>query len=56
MTSGTTDKVKGTVKETIGKATGDKKTEAEGKLDKAKGDVKNAVRDAKDKVKDALDR
>ena len=54
--SGTTDKVKGTIKETVGKATGDKATEAEGKLDKAKGEVKDAVHDAKEHVKDTLNR
>ena len=46
--SGTTDKVKGTIKEGVGKATGDTRTEAEGKADQVKGDVKNAVDDAKE--------
>ena len=32
----------------IGKITGDKELESEGKLDKAKGDVHNAVGDVKD--------
>jgi uncharacterized protein YjbJ (UPF0337 family) len=32
---GAADKVKGAVKDTVGKVTGDKKMEAEGKLDKA---------------------
>ena len=45
--AGTTDKVKGAVKEGAGKLTGDKRTEAEGKTDRAKG----AARDAKDAVK-----
>jgi uncharacterized protein YjbJ (UPF0337 family) len=49
--SGTTDKIKGSVKETVGKATGDKKTEAEGKVDKAKGHIKDAAEDVKDHVK-----
>ena len=49
--SGTGDKIKGTVKETAGKAIGDKRTETEGKLDKAKGDVKDAARDVKEHVK-----
>ncbi|MGO8916181.1 MAG: CsbD family protein [Stellaceae bacterium] len=52
--SGTTDKVKGTIKEAVGKATGDKATEAEGKLDKAKGEVKDAAHDVKQHVKDKL--
>jgi uncharacterized protein YjbJ (UPF0337 family) len=51
--SGTTDKIKGTIKEGVGKATGNKKTEAEGQLDQAKGNLKNAAHDAKEKVKDA---
>ncbi len=53
--SGTTDKVKGTVKETVGKATGDKHMEAEGKTDKAKGQVKDAAKDAKDAAKGVRD-
>ncbi len=43
MGSGTVDKVKGTVKEAVGKVTGDTRTEAEGKTDKAKGNAKNAA-------------
>jgi uncharacterized protein YjbJ (UPF0337 family) len=54
--SGTTDKVKGTIKETVGKVTGDKRTEAEGKLDKAKGEIKDAAHDVKEHVKDKLNR
>ena len=42
--AGTTDKVKGAVKEGAGKLTGDKRTEAEGKTDRAKGEVKGAAR------------
>ena len=51
--SGTTDKIKGTVKETVGKVTGDKQTEAEGKIDKAKGHIKDAAHEAAETVKDA---
>lgn len=47
-TSGTTDKVTGAIKEGVGKLTGDRRTEAEGKTDQAKGDVKNAARDVGD--------
>ena len=43
MASGTADKVKGTVKEAVGKVTGDKRGEAEGKTDQVKGDVKDAT-------------
>jgi uncharacterized protein YjbJ (UPF0337 family) len=49
--SGTTDKIKGSVKETAGKAMGDKKIEAEGKLDKAKGEIKDTAHGAKERVK-----
>ena len=50
---GAADNVKGAVKDTVGKATGDKKMEAEGKMDKAKGAVHNLVGDVKDAVRDA---
>jgi uncharacterized protein YjbJ (UPF0337 family) len=53
--AGTTDKIKGAVKEGAGKLTGDKRTEAEGETDQAKGDVKNAARDVKDAAKGARD-
>ena len=35
--AGTMDKVKGNIKEGVGKATGDERTEAEGKADQVKG-------------------
>ncbi len=44
------DKVKGEVKEEVGKATDDEQLESEGKYDKAKGKVEGAVNDAKDKI------
>ena len=47
---GTSDKIKGSIKEAAGKVTGDKRTEAEGKADQVKGDAKQAV----EKVKDAF--
>jgi uncharacterized protein YjbJ (UPF0337 family) len=54
---GTEDKAKnavedaaGKAKEAIGKATGDRSTEAEGKADQSKADLK----DAAEKVKDAF--
>jgi len=50
---GAYDKTKGAVKDTIGKMTGDKKTEAEGKLDKAKGAAHNVAGDVKDAARDA---
>jgi len=50
---GTADKVKGTIKDTAGKLTGDEKLQSEGKLDKAKGSAHNVAGDVKDAVKDA---
>ena len=50
---GAADKVKGAVKDTVGKVTGDEKMQAEGKMDKAKGAVHNAAGDAKDTAHDA---
>ena len=44
------DDVGGKAKETLGKATGDKSTENEGRKDQAKADLK----DAGEKVKDAF--
>ena len=53
--AGTTDKVKGAVKEGAGKLTGDKRTEAEGKTDRAKGEAKDAARDVKESAKGVRD-
>jgi uncharacterized protein YjbJ (UPF0337 family) len=47
---GTVNKVKGAVKEAVGKLTGSKKMQAEGKLDKAKGTVQNVAGDVKDRA------
>jgi uncharacterized protein YjbJ (UPF0337 family) len=52
---GATDKVKGAVKDTAGKITGDTKLQTEGKMDKAKGDLHNAAGDVKDGIRKALD-
>ncbi|MFF4341335.1 CsbD family protein [Kitasatospora sp. NPDC001540] len=48
----TGDKLKGTVKETAGKAVGNERLEAEGRADKAKGDLKQAGEHVKDAFKD----
>jgi uncharacterized protein YjbJ (UPF0337 family) len=53
--AGEMDKAKGAVKETWGKVTGDKQTEAEGKADKVKGHVKDAAHDVKERTEDAVD-
>ncbi len=51
---GSAKEIKGSVKETIGKATGDVKLQSDGKADKVKGKVQNALGGAKDAVRDAL--
>jgi uncharacterized protein YjbJ (UPF0337 family) len=48
---GTADKIKGSVKDTAGRITGDDELQAEGKLDKAKGEVRKGVGDVKDAFK-----
>ncbi len=53
---GAWDKVKGTVKEGVGKVTGDEKLEAEGKADKVVGKTESAVGGVKDTVRDAADK
>jgi uncharacterized protein YjbJ (UPF0337 family) len=52
---GTAEKAKGSIKDTVGKVTGDKKLQSEGKLDKAKGAVHNVAGDVKDSVKHSND-
>jgi uncharacterized protein YjbJ (UPF0337 family) len=52
---GTAEKVKGTIKDTAGKATGDKKLQTEGKLDKAKGSAHKVAGDVKETVKHSND-
>jgi uncharacterized protein YjbJ (UPF0337 family) len=49
---GTVEKAKGTIKDTAGKVTGDKKLQSEGKLDKAKASAHNVAGDIKDAVKE----
>ena len=53
--SGTTDKIKGTVKEAVGKVTGNERLEAEGQTDQVKGEAKNVARDVQDAAKGAAD-
>jgi len=50
---GAAKKVEGSVKEGVGKMTGDSKMQAEGKMDKAEGAVRNTVGGAKDAIRDA---
>ncbi|KAB0265319.1 CsbD family protein [Microvirga brassicacearum] len=48
---GSAKNVKGSVKESAGKAIGDSKLEAEGKMDKAKGKVQNVIGGIKDTLR-----
>ena len=52
--SGAARQVKGAVKETVGRVTGDAKTRAEGAAEKAAGKVQNIVGGAKDAVRDTV--
>ena len=55
MSSGTVDKIKGTIKEAVGKVAGDKRTEAEGQTDQVKGDLKNATDNVTERAKGVVD-
>ena len=52
---GTGKQVSGSIKEAVGKITGDTKIEAEGAAQKTTGKAQNAIGGAKDKVRDAVD-
>ena len=54
MGDGTSDDLKGRVKEAGGALTGDDSLKNEGKVDQATGSVKDAVGGAADKVKDVV--
>jgi uncharacterized protein YjbJ (UPF0337 family) len=54
MSSGTTDKVKGRVKEAAGALAGDEKLKKEGKADQAIGKAKNAAEKVLDKAKELV--
>ena len=54
MSRGTTDKVKGRVKEAAGALTDDKKLKNEGKVDQAVGKMKNAAEKVLDKTKEVV--
>jgi uncharacterized protein YjbJ (UPF0337 family) len=51
---GAAKQVKGSIKEAVGKVTGDSKTQAEGVAEKAAGKVQNSVGGAKDAARDSL--
>jgi uncharacterized protein YjbJ (UPF0337 family) len=52
---GATEKIKGNVKEAVGRATGHQELENEGSLDQTKGALHNAVGHAKDVGKEAVE-
>jgi uncharacterized protein YjbJ (UPF0337 family) len=54
--AGGAKKVKGAVKEGIGRATGDRQTETEGKAEKAEGRVQAAVGHAKDAARELVEK
>ena len=56
MGDGTTDDLKGRVKEAAGDLTDDQGLKNEGKVDKATGSVKDTADGAADKLKDAVNR
>jgi len=49
--SGTTDKIKGRVKEAVGVVTGNRRLKSEGRMDQAAGKVKKTVARMIDKAK-----
>ena len=51
---GAVDQAKGSIKEAIGKVTGNEKTQAEGAAEKAAGKVQGTVGQAKDGVRDVF--
>ncbi len=52
--SGTSDKIKGRMKEAVGALTNDQRLKNEGKLDQATGKIKNAVERVVDTAKDIV--
>jgi uncharacterized protein YjbJ (UPF0337 family) len=52
--SGTTDQIKGRVKEAVGVLTDDQKLKSEGKVDQAVGQIKRTVEQVVDKAKEAV--
>ena len=51
---GSAKQIKGTIKELVGKATGDAKLESEGKAGKVEGKIQNAVGGIKDTVREIV--
>ena len=53
---GSADKAKGSIKETVGRMTGNDRLRAEGQVDKTKGHIKDAVGKAADAVRESVDK
>ena len=53
---GTANGIKGRVKSAAGELSGDRKTQAEGKLDELKGKLQQGLADAKEKADELVDR
>ena len=51
---GAVKQMHGAAKEVIGKATGDRKTEAEGTVEKVTGKMQSGFGEAKDQIRDSL--
>jgi len=51
---GSVKQAKGTIKEAVGKVTGDAKLEADGTADKVDGKIQNAVGSVKDEARETL--
>ena len=56
MTDGTTDDVKGRVKQAAGDLADDPELKREGKVDRAAGGAKDTIGDAADRLKDGVDK
>ena len=54
--AGAAEQAKGSLKEAIGKVTGDTKTQAEGAAEKAAGEARNTAGGAKNAVRDIADK
>jgi uncharacterized protein YjbJ (UPF0337 family) len=53
---GSGEQAKGSIKEGVGKLTGDQSMQTEGKANKAEGNYQNAVGGVKDKARDMLNK
>jgi uncharacterized protein YjbJ (UPF0337 family) len=54
--AGSAKQIKGSIKEAIGKVTGDTKLQSEGEADESEGKIQNAVGGLKDTLRDAVKR